>query len=276
MRKLHKAASFCIKEPVNKSIYRYFKEYLKITPLSLALWRTLEAEGMKGVEMVSPVLDIGCGFGEFAGVYFEGMVEVGIDINKKDLILASRKKKYKDLIYADARHLPFEDNTFSTIVSNSTLEHIKQAKKVFPEIKRLLKKGGTCIISVPTSKLNDNLLVPRIFRSVGLDYFAQVYIDIYHKVFKHEVIVSKKVWERYILNAGLKIVYSKNIMSRSQLEIFEKYLIFSIPTQLTQKIFRRRVLFDNQFRVDYLYNNYKKYLVDETNDDINVVFVIKK
>ena len=261
---------------MSKSINSYFKEYLRITPLSLALWRTLEADGMKDIKLVHPVLDIGCGFGEFSGVFFDGTVEVGIDINKKDLVRAGRKKKYKELIYADAKRLPFRDNSFNTIVSNSTLEHIDQADRVIKEVHRLLRKGGIFVFSVPTDEINNHLLGVRVLKRMHLNFLARKYVDIYHRIFKHKLILPKNIWEQYVTNCGLKLISCKSVMSKSQLEIFEKYLLFSLPTQITQKFFNRRVLFDNEIRVSYLYKNFTKYLQSEGEDYINAVFVAKK
>ncbi|UCH72250.1 MAG: hypothetical protein JSW62_01510, partial [Thermoplasmatales archaeon] len=63
----------------------YFKEYLKIAPLSHALWRAKEAKSLENIKLKEPILDLGCGFGEFAGVFFEGMIEIGIDVSQDDL-----------------------------------------------------------------------------------------------------------------------------------------------------------------------------------------------
>src|SRR3989344_2479741 len=117
----------------------YFLKYLKIAPFSLALWRAPEADTIyrvykklkkiptykKGVlEFKKPVLDVGCGFGEFAGVFFDTQIEMGIDISIDDLLKAEKGKKYKKLLAADARKMPFAKNTFSTVISVSVLEHI--------------------------------------------------------------------------------------------------------------------------------------------------------
>ena len=54
----------------------YFKEFLKISPFSHALWRTAEALSLPAGLLKRPILDLGCGYGEFSGVFFNSSVEM--------------------------------------------------------------------------------------------------------------------------------------------------------------------------------------------------------
>src|SRR6185369_9352934 len=102
----------------------YLERFLMIAPLSHALWRAVEAISFDQVELKGPVLDLGCGWGEFAGVAFN-QLEMGIDINNDDLKKAKDGKQYKNLMRADARKLPFKKNTYGSVVSVSVMEHIQ-------------------------------------------------------------------------------------------------------------------------------------------------------
>src|SRR3989344_718487 len=104
----------------------YLKAFLKVAPLSHALWRSIEALSFSQVKFKQPVLDVGCGFGEFAGVVFD-KVEVGIDVSASDLEKALKGKQYKKVQWADARNLPFKSKSFSTVTSVSVMEHIENA-----------------------------------------------------------------------------------------------------------------------------------------------------
>jgi len=99
----------------------YFEKYLDIAPFSLALWRAVEAKELKLVKELTkyqrPILDIGCGFGEFSGVFFTSTIEVGIDISPNDLLKAAQGKTYKNLYVEDARKLSFSNKTFYTVIS---------------------------------------------------------------------------------------------------------------------------------------------------------------
>jgi len=63
----------------------YLKDYLKVAPISHSVWRAAEAKELSKIDLPPPTLDVGCGFGEFAGVFFDSMIEVGIDISLPDV-----------------------------------------------------------------------------------------------------------------------------------------------------------------------------------------------
>jgi SAM-dependent methyltransferase len=52
-------------------------------------------------------------------------------------------------VVADACDLPFEDNTFDTILSVEVLEHVATPQKMVDEMYRVLKPGGTVLLSTP-------------------------------------------------------------------------------------------------------------------------------
>jgi ubiquinone/menaquinone biosynthesis C-methylase UbiE len=50
---------------------------------------------------------------------------------------------------ADVYELPFKENTFHLVIMAEVLEHLSEPQKALKEILRILKSGGTLIISVP-------------------------------------------------------------------------------------------------------------------------------
>lgn len=255
---------------------KYFYRYLKVAPLSHALWRSLEAKALLNLKLKRPILDIGCGFGEFAGVFFEKMVEVGIDIDPKELALAAQKKKYKKLVWADAGHLPFKNNSFQTIISISTLEHIKDVDQVLSEAKRVLKQGGFFIFTVPTATLNQLLFFPSLFRKINLHFFADIYLKIFHWAFKHQVIISQKEWLAKLRSKKFKIISIQRTISQKQIIIFELFLPFALITQLFRLLFKKRLPFSPQLRVKVLYSLFKRLINDRPLTDANILIVAQK
>lgn len=94
------------------------------------------------------VLDIGCGNKPYES-YFD-CEYVGLDPfedTKADVV-------------ADAWDIPLPDNEFDGIILNQSLEHIKKTNETISEIKRVLKPGGLCIITVPQAMKNHSIPVP--------------------------------------------------------------------------------------------------------------------
>ena len=256
----------------------YFGEYLKVAPFSHALWRATEAEIISDLEITKPVLDIGCGFGEFGGIFYKTCVEIGLDKSQKDLDIAKNKGVYEKLVFADAVELPLENNTFSTCVSISTLEHINGADKVIKEVHRVLKNDGVFIFTVPTKEINNRLWGQKILRKVGLKKLADKYIKTYHKVFKHETIVTKEQWERWLQEAGFKKIQVINTLSDKHLLAFETFLITGGSSQILRKITGKRLVWNNPVRTKLMTRLYD--LIRDKNANMlnasNVVFIAMK
>lgn len=67
-----------------------------------------------------------------------------------DLPLAARGNV--TYILADTTHLPFGAGTFEKALCMEVLEHLDDDIEVLREIKRVLARGGTLIITVPNSQ----------------------------------------------------------------------------------------------------------------------------
>jgi len=52
-------------------------------------------------------------------------------------------------VVGDVLNSPFADNEFDTVISTQVLEHIEKPWLMIKEIARILKRGGTCILTVP-------------------------------------------------------------------------------------------------------------------------------
>lgn len=102
------------------------------------------------------VLDAACGqgYGSYLMKTWGAQEVVGIDIDEDSIKQASWLFKQDGLTYKQhtVEELPFEDHSFDLVVSFETIEHIDYPEKLLKEIKRVLKPGGTIIISCP----NDN------------------------------------------------------------------------------------------------------------------------
>ncbi len=94
------------------------------------------------------ILSLGAGTGtdlEILNKYGEVYV---IDINKNALNLISKKLCYEKKI-ANACKLPYKDNFFDIVTSFDVFEHITNDFRAISEARRVLKKGGYLVFSVP-------------------------------------------------------------------------------------------------------------------------------
>ena len=103
------------------------------------------------------VLDIGCGAGGKTVFYASKGVKkiVGIEILEKYREEAENLARDYNLddkfefVVGDASNMPFENNSFDTIIMNDAMEHVDEPEKVLDECYRLLKKDGKLYLNFP-------------------------------------------------------------------------------------------------------------------------------
>ena len=94
------------------------------------------------------ILDVACGTGFYFDVYPQKEI-YGIDISEEMLLQAKEKKKVKNVLVADAKKLPFKDETFDVVISTRFIMHTPDYEEVIKEMKRVVKKGGSIILDFP-------------------------------------------------------------------------------------------------------------------------------
>jgi ubiquinone/menaquinone biosynthesis C-methylase UbiE len=219
----------------------YFNSFLDKAPLALAIWRASEAKALERVQVVPPVLDLGCGFGEFAGVFFDATVDIGVDPSQVDLSRAEAAGKHALLIRGDARALPLPDASVSTVLSNSVLEHISGPERVLAEAFRVLRPHGVFAFTVVTSHMSDEMLLPRAFNRIHVKRLAHLYATTYHRLFSHVSLHSKDAWVQMTHDAGFELVAVDNILTRKALLAFELLLVTAVPSQVARTLAGRRL-----------------------------------
>ncbi len=101
-----------------------------------------------------PVLDVGCEVGICA--YYlarAGRKVVGIDVEKARLEIAERKFSHPNLTFrhTGGNELDFPDSSFACVMLMEVLEHTWHPRGLIREIHRVLKPGGSLIVSVPNA-----------------------------------------------------------------------------------------------------------------------------
>lgn len=101
------------------------------------------------------VLDFGCGSGYgTAFIADECSSIIGIDIARDAIEYASTHYSKPNLSFLvvdriEAASLPFDDQSFETVLSFQVIEHINGVNKYLSEINRVLVPGGVLILATP-------------------------------------------------------------------------------------------------------------------------------
>ncbi|MEK7533738.1 MAG: class I SAM-dependent methyltransferase [Patescibacteria group bacterium] len=253
----------------------FFRRYLHIAPLGLALWRSVEARHLSTVNLKRPILDIGCGWGEFAEAFGE-KIDMGVDIAPRDLYVAAKGGMYKNLTLADARDLPFAENSYSSIISISTFEHISNAEKLLKEMYRVLKPNGVLAITMETEEVDKNTFYRPLLKKMGFGFLSDWLTYAYNTNFSRLNLPSKEKWIRDIEKAGFKIVMKKDIISPAITKLYDFFIATSWPAQLFRPIIGRRKVFRPKFAEDLLVKIFLKYVEEDEKIGTNLFIVAEK
>ncbi|ANU13166.1 methylase [Planococcus halocryophilus Or1] len=124
------------------------------------------------------ILDAGCS----AGWYSEQLAQRGAQITAVDISPEMVKHTHKllgdkaSVICLDLEEtLPFQDETFDVVVSSLTLHYLKEWRETFKELHRVLKPGGSFLLSIHHPLTDLKLLE-------DVDYFStELIVDSWNK-----------------------------------------------------------------------------------------------
>ena len=94
------------------------------------------------------ILEIGCGPGALTQAlarWYPDAEVMGTDRDTSFIRFAAEQAPGIKFMEADAAALPFEDNSFDVVISNTVQEHIEPSR-FFGEQLRVLKPGGVCLV----------------------------------------------------------------------------------------------------------------------------------
>jgi SAM-dependent methyltransferase len=89
------------------------------------------------------VLDVGCGQKPYMGMLSVSSY-TGLEIDTPE----NRRSKRADAFY-DGTHFPFAEGEFDSVLCNQVLEHVFEPDLFVAELHRVLKPGGTLVLTVP-------------------------------------------------------------------------------------------------------------------------------
>jgi ubiquinone/menaquinone biosynthesis C-methylase UbiE len=94
-------------------------------------------------------LDAGCGDGRYLAALDAELPEriAGVDISERILETARARVPRAELQQANLESLPFPDGEFDLVLSSQVIEHVVDADAALRELVRVLRPGGTLVLS---------------------------------------------------------------------------------------------------------------------------------
>lgn len=220
----------------------YLGKQLRDLPYFRALLRAVEARVYETIDLPAPTFDLGCGDGHFATIAFERQLEVGLDPWTRPVKEAASRGGYKSVIQGLGDRLPFSNQSFSSAVSNSVLEHIQDLEPVLAEMARVLKPGAPFVFCVPNQNFLPNLSVARFLDQLGWHKAAQAYRNFFNRISRHHHCDAPEIWTKRLENSGFEVVRWWHYFSPRALAVLEWGHYFGLPSLVSHALFRRWIL----------------------------------
>ncbi len=233
---------------MNQDLDKLTEDFLSERPKFYSLIRPYEAYLFKQYSgcLQGKVLDFGCGDGFFALLSYEllrpgpPLELVGVDITGSRAEQPEFGMIYNQIKIYDGERLPFADNSFDSVASNSVLEHVDNLDQAISEISRVLKPGGYFLTTVMTEKWEQALL--------GKKIGGQCYVKWLRQKQEHRHLLSVEDWTEKFQDCQLLCEQKVGYLPPKQSRIMEALHYLSLPSLLSYKLFRRWVLWSNAYQ----------------------------
>jgi SAM-dependent methyltransferase len=188
--------------------YRVLVELYPYIP-SMVMWRAWEYAAYRslGWKLAEPVLDVGCGDGQFFRCVWPDVREVvGIDHDAAVARLGGLSGVYRGIARARADQLPFGEARFASAFANCSLEHMDHLPSVLGDIAAALRPSAPFVLSVVTDKFIEWGALPQLARTIGQAELAdrlQVEFEEFHHLVSP---LPPEVWCRRLEEAGFEVL----------------------------------------------------------------------
>ena len=132
-----------VRPPSENQLFFWFRCLVDLQLLTIFRFLVLPLNACKG-----RVLDVGAGEAPWRDLMPLGVDYVGVDA---DLSGEFGMRRQSNIIYYDGKKLPYEDCSFDYVLCTEVLEHVPDPFAFLTDLQRVLRQGGTLILTVPWS-----------------------------------------------------------------------------------------------------------------------------
>lgn len=223
---------------------RMMDRQVREVPPFRALLRAIEAALVRRLlPAEGPVLDLGCGDGMFTTLtladhpHHAGRVVYGVEPDAVDATRARRTGSYAAVYEASAATVPLSDGACGVVLANSVLEHIPDLDAVLRDVHRVLRPGGSLLITAPTDTFGDGFGVAVMLDRLGWTGVATRYRRWFNGLARHHHLLSPEDWRSTLAAAGLETVHHERYFAPAAMFWFDLLHYVSVPS-----LFARRTL----------------------------------
>lgn len=180
---------------------------------SLALWRAAEVAMLRRQHFIPPILDAGCGDGIVTS-HVLPTVDIGLDPG----VPGGREAVYRSFINTALEDAPLPDASLGTILSNSVIEHVADVDAFLQAAARLLRPGGSLILTTPSEHFSRWLTLP-----------SARYAAWRNGALAHRTLWPAGCWAERLTKAGLQVVAAEPYLRRPLVTLWD-------ALELTQQV----------------------------------------
>lgn len=235
-------------------------------PYFRGLLRAVEGGFYQELDLPGPLLDVGCGDGDFAFMTFDRPLDVGIDPWTGPIRKAVRKKVYRLALQGTGDRMPFATAYFRSVISNSVLEHIPDVEAVVADIARVTAPGGVFVFCVPSENFLGNLSVSGFFDRLGLKFLADMYRRFFNRISRHHHCDPAPTWQARLETAGFVLEKWWNYFPPKALHALEWGHYLGLPSFLLHLLTRRWILVEEKWNLCLTRSIIERHYLDDPVD----------
>jgi ubiquinone/menaquinone biosynthesis C-methylase UbiE len=134
--------------------------YLSKNPIEKWLWQQKKSTIKKYISsiQIKNIIELGCGDGRLIDIFNPKIHYTGVDISPTQVKNARKhikkiNRRNASVIKDDILNLKIKPNTYDAALLCDVIEHVLDPKKLLDEAKRIVKKDGYIIFSIPNEPM---------------------------------------------------------------------------------------------------------------------------